>query len=101
MRVKMKAVHRELMIFHEYDLPEARALALIRHGYADQVKSTAPLREEKAKAEKAVTGPTETATASPQRDEWTNKVSPADYLKRYPDGPKADLARSILGSSDE
>jgi hypothetical protein len=28
---------------------------------------------------------------------WTMKMSPEDYLERYPEGPNADLARKVLG----
>ena len=29
--------------------------------------------------------------------EWTLATDPETYLARYPDGPKADLAREVLG----
>ncbi len=32
---------------------------------------------------------------------WTLKCTPAEYLKRTPDGPKADLARRLLSGEDE
>lgn len=30
-------------------------------------------------------------------EEWTLATSPEAYLERYPDGPKAELARRIIG----
>lgn len=35
--------------------------------------------------------------AAEEAPEWTLKTSPEDYLKKSPDGPKADLAKQILG----
>lgn len=29
--------------------------------------------------------------------EWTGKMSPENYIKRFPEGPKADLAKRVLG----
>lgn len=30
-------------------------------------------------------------------EKWTLKVSPEEYLEKWPNGPNADLARRILG----
>lgn len=32
--------------------------------------------------------------------EWTLKTSPEDYLSRYPDGPKADLAKRVISQQE-
>lgn len=33
--------------------------------------------------------------------EWTYRTSPEAYLKRYPTGPKAELAASIIAAKDD
>lgn len=52
-----------------------------------------PTPENKAAAEEA-----EPADADePVEEEWPLKTSPEAYLEKKPDGPKADLARRVLG----
>jgi hypothetical protein len=91
-RVKMIACHRELVIGHLYDLPDARADALVAGRYAVFLG---------AQPETATVGPSETATARPQRERWTLKTSPERYLKGHPNGPNAELARRIIDSNAE
>ena len=33
--------------------------------------------------------------------EWTGRMSPKAYLKRYPAGPKAELARAVIAAQDD
>ncbi len=33
--------------------------------------------------------------------EWTKRMKPAAYLKRYPDGPNAELARAVIAAQDD
>lgn len=48
----------------------------------------------------------ETATAEPdgeqavERRDWDLNLEPKEYLKRFPDGPNADLARSLVEADD-
>ena len=88
----MIACHRELMVGHLYDVPDARAEALVAAKYAIFMGSH---------TETATVGPIETATATPQRERWTLKTSPEKYLKAHPDGPNAELARRIVESTAE
>jgi hypothetical protein len=55
--------------------------------------------ERKARREgKAASGPTENKAVIPVvEDKWTLAISPEVYLERYPEGPNADLARSVIG----
>lgn len=46
---------------------------------------------------KAIAAPGGTDGEEEGPPEWPLKTSPADYLKRNPDGPNALLARRILG----
>lgn len=34
-------------------------------------------------------------------DTWDGKLAPDEYLKRWPDGPKAELARRLVAASPE
>lgn len=42
----------------------------------------------------------ETETPSGEAPEWTKKMPPEDYLKQYPDGPAAGLARKVLAAKE-
>ncbi len=33
--------------------------------------------------------------------EWPGRTSPEAYLKRYPNGPKSDLARAVIAARDD
>jgi hypothetical protein len=50
--------------------------------------------------EKAEVGPTKappTAKPTEKLINWTLKLTPSEYLERYPNGPNADAARRLLG----
>lgn len=76
----------------EYDVPGEMpvdmAKILVSANYARWVDGP-------PKVEAAVERPPENA-AERTLPPWTMKVAPSDYLERWPDGPKADLARAHL-----
>lgn len=42
-----------------------------------------------------------TEASTTTKPEWKLKMSPKDYLEKFPSGPQAELALSILALSDE
>lgn len=38
----------------------------------------------------------EKSSEADQAPEWTKKISPEEYLEKYPNGPAAELARKVL-----
>lgn len=46
--------------------------------------------------EETISAETTTPPPGETRAEWPLKSGPEEYLKRYPDGPRADLARQIV-----
>lgn len=45
--------------------------------------------------------PSENTAERTNPPEWTLKMTPKEYLKRFPDGPNADIAKQLIGENDE
>lgn len=86
----------------EYNVPTDLGQVFIDQlGVAELVEEEEKVEEEKETASE--TGPSETPAAGPsetkeeEKPEWTLATPPDQYLERWPDGPKADLAKRVLG----
>jgi hypothetical protein len=51
-----------------------------------------------AEAESEVNSEVEKGSSSEEAPEWNKKISPTEYLEKYPNGPAAELARRILAA---
>lgn len=91
----------------EYEVPEVLGNAF--------VNKDKPSAEEVGTARRTV-GPSETKPASPGENKedvdpeeerrerinhWPMTMPPGQYLERFPSAPKSDLARWVLGQTDE
>lgn len=45
-------------------------------------------------------GETEAESGKTEVTEWKKKLSPQEYLEKYPEGPQAELARKILAAAE-
>ena len=74
----------------DYDIPGDTASALVKAGAAEFIKP----QHERAILPAAETrqGPGAEAAVP----EWPLRGTPQEYLQRYPDGAKAELAREII-----
>jgi hypothetical protein len=72
-------------------------------GYVERVSAQSPAPAAAAKA--ATTEVEEEGGDAPEEGTaakaWPHKITPEQYLNRFPDGPDADLARSIRGQTKE
>lgn len=75
----------------EYDLPLELAKAFL----GDHGCVILPPAMETAVLPPAETREAETEPEPPP--EWTLKMTPEEYLEKYPNGPKAVLAKAIVG----
>ena len=81
------------------DLTDREAAPLLEAGDIEPVKGGAkaePKADEKPRTWKEKKAAAKEA-AEPATKKWPLKTPPADYLEKYPDGPKAALAKEILG----
>jgi hypothetical protein len=76
------------------DAPAEQIAVWEAEGYARPLSATPRPKPEQATAPEA-----EVATSpvvESERD-WPHKLSPEQYLSRFPEGPDADLARALAG----
>jgi hypothetical protein len=76
--------------------------------YRELAKDGAAVLVTPAQARETATPPAHETRGAPEAgsadgtdEEWPLQKGPEEYLDRYPDGPKADLARRILGRDTE
>lgn len=77
------------------EVPRALADALVSAGYGRWVEGPEG-GGPRPSVEAAVEAPAPENAAERTLPPWTMKVGPEAYLDRWPDGPKADLARAHL-----
>lgn len=78
-----------------YDLPSKRAVELCKGGFA-VVEAEFEREDARAKRE----AEREARAAESPRPEWKLKTSPQDYLEKNPNGPQAELARSVIEAAE-
>lgn len=76
----------------------------IKEGRA-AVMAAEELEEEEASGKVLYFGGGDSSDDSDRNDEappeWTDRRSPEKYLELYPDGPNADLARSVIAAQED
>jgi hypothetical protein len=83
------------------EIPAAVADAWVASGIAEAVADDGIVRIVRSRAaqERAVAPVAETAETPAVPDppqEWPHKMPPEQYLRRFPEGPDADLARALV-----
>ena len=73
-------------------------LDILRAGHADLIRGPATARAVALPpAQTAAVTPEPSAVSAPVED-WRLKTSPREYLARFPDGPRAELARAHINA---
>lgn len=80
----------------EYDVPSDLGLVFVGQlGVAEMVEVKEESASEVGPSETPAAGPSE--TKEEEKLEWTLATAPEKYLEKWPEGPKAELAKKILG----
>lgn len=69
--------------------------------YRASRNTSAPSANDSRASKNPVTNASRKEGKQPGIEDWPLKSSPADYLDRYPNGPKSKLARQILTGRSE
>lgn len=85
----------------EVQAPEKQIVAWEESGTVERVEASAPAPPEPQPEPKPEPEQDPTDEAPDEAPEWPHKISPEHYLNRFPEGPDADLARSLRGQIEE
>lgn len=98
----LRAQFRVGSIEDAVEVPDALAAEYIAAGIARAAGGDVRPKPVAAPVEQADAPVAERADApAAPAEEWTFKLSPEQYLERFPEGPASDLARSLLNNREE